>query len=138
MPVVDHPVLVDEARTIPRSAVADVYALIIADLQFAIANLPANYNATAAQYPLYSATDVGRATKYAAEATLAKVYMTRSGPTYGIEGPGMGTPDAVSERLQDAREFRHGRAGTRTRQDFPHQRNRGDMRCYGNLWVIPK
>ena len=41
-------------------------------------------------YPSYTASDVGRATKYAAEALLAKVYMTRSGPTYGIEGPGMG------------------------------------------------
>jgi starch-binding outer membrane protein, SusD/RagB family len=87
VPVVDHTVLVPEAITIPRSPVADVYTLIIADLQFAIANLPANYSGT---YPNYTATDVGRATKYAAEAVLAKVYMTRSGPTYGIEGPGMG------------------------------------------------
>ena len=87
VPVVDHPVLVDEARTIPRSPVADVYTLIIADLQFAIANLPANFSGT---YPNYTATDVGRASKYAAGALLAKVYMTRSGPTYGIEGPGMG------------------------------------------------
>ncbi len=66
---------------------ADVYALIISDLQFAIANLPANFGGT---YPAYGATDIGRATKYAAEAILAKVYMTRSGPNYGIEGAGMG------------------------------------------------
>jgi hypothetical protein len=64
-----------------------VYALIIADLQFAIANLPASYSGV---FPGYTATDVGRATKYAAEAILAQVYMTRSGPTYNIEGPGMG------------------------------------------------
>lgn len=87
IPIIDHPVEVSEAITISRSAVTDVYAFIIADLQFAIANLPANY---AGVFPGYSAVDVGRATKYAAEAILAKVYMTRSGPTYGIEGPGLG------------------------------------------------
>jgi len=87
LPVVDHPVLTAEADTIRRSSVADVYKLIISDLQFAIANLPAAYNGS---FPNYTPTDVGRATKYAAEATLALVYMTRSGPTYGIEGPGLG------------------------------------------------
>ncbi len=87
LPVIDHPVAADEANTIKRSSVADVYKLIIADLQFAIANLPANYSGT---FPNYTATDVGRATKYAAEAILAEVYMARSGATYGIEGPGLG------------------------------------------------
>lgn len=87
VPLVDHPVSASEANKIPRSPVADVYALIISDLQFAIANLPVNFSGT---YPSYSATDIGRASKYAAEAILAQVYMTRSGPTYGIEGAGMG------------------------------------------------
>jgi hypothetical protein len=87
VPIIDHPVLSAEANKIPRSPVADVYAFIISDLQFAIANLPANYAGT---FPNYTATDVGRATKYAAEAVLANVYMARSGPTYGIEGPGLG------------------------------------------------
>lgn len=87
VPLTDHTVLAAEAVTIPRSPVADVYALIISDLQFAVANLPLNYSST---FPNYAATDVGRATKFAAEAMLAKVYMTRSGPTYGIQGPGMG------------------------------------------------
>ncbi len=87
LPIIDHTVSAAEAVTIPRSSVADVYALIISDLQFAITNLPANYSGT---FPNYTATDVGRATKYAAEAMLAKVYMTRSGPNYGIEGAGMG------------------------------------------------
>lgn len=86
LPIIDHPVTVDEANTIGRSPVADVYKFIIDDLQFAIANLPADYSG---KFPSYSATDVGRATKYAAEAILAEVYMARSGPTYGIEGPGM-------------------------------------------------
>lgn len=79
MPVLDHPVLVSEAVTTKRSSVIDVYAFIIADLQFAVATLP----------PSYTGVDVGRASKYAAEALLAQVYMTRSGPTYGIEGPGL-------------------------------------------------
>lgn len=87
VPLIDHTVLADEAVTIARSPVADVYALIIEDLKFAIANLPANYSGT---FPAYGATDVGRATKYAAEALLANVYMARSGPNYGIEGAGMG------------------------------------------------
>ncbi len=87
LPIIDHPVTASEANKIGRSPVADVYALVIADLQFAVANLPANYTGI---FPAYSATDVGRATKYAAEAILAEVYMTRSGPTYSIEGPGMG------------------------------------------------
>ena len=87
LPIVDHPLTPAEANSIGRSSVADVYTFIIADLQFAITNLPANYAGT---FPGYTATDVGRATKYAAEAMLAKVYMTRSGPKYGIEGPGMG------------------------------------------------
>ena len=87
VPVIDHTVSAQEASSIGRSSVSDVYALIISDLQFAIANLPANF---AGPYPSYTASDVGRATKYAAEALLAKVYMTRSGPNYGIEGPGMG------------------------------------------------
>ena len=80
VPVIDHTVMATEANTIPRSPVADVYKLIIADLQKAISVLPATY----------TGVDVGRATKYAAEGLLAQVYMARSGPTYGVEGPGMG------------------------------------------------
>ena len=80
LPIIDHPVAATEAVAIPRSTVADVYKFIITDLQYAIANLPTSY----------TGVDIGRATKYAAEATLALVYMTRSGPTYNIEGPGLG------------------------------------------------
>lgn len=87
VPVVDRPVSAAEANAIPRSPVPQVYALIISDLQFAIANLPATYGGS---FPAYTASDVGRATKYAAEGLLAQVYMTRSGATYGVEGPGLG------------------------------------------------
>jgi hypothetical protein len=87
VPVIDHPVTASEANTIKRNTVTEVYTFIIDDLKFAVASLPANYSGA---FPNYSATDVGRATKYAAEAILAEVYMARSGPTYGIEGPGLG------------------------------------------------
>ncbi|MEO7045803.1 MAG: RagB/SusD family nutrient uptake outer membrane protein [Ferruginibacter sp.] len=87
LPIIDHPVSATEANAIGRSAVADVYTFIISDLQFAIANLPVNFTGP---FPNYTSADVGRTTKYAAEAMLAKVYMTRSGPDYGIAGPGLG------------------------------------------------
>ena len=80
VPLIDHTVIASEANTIPRSAVADVYKLIISDLQAAISVLPASY----------TGVDAGRASKYAAEGLLAQVYMARSGPTYGVEGPGLG------------------------------------------------
>ncbi|HEV9035828.1 MAG TPA: RagB/SusD family nutrient uptake outer membrane protein [Puia sp.] len=79
LPIVDHPMTTSEANNLKQSSVTDVYALIISDLQFAIANLPASY----------TGVDVGRATKYAAEGLLAQVYMARSGPAYSINGPGL-------------------------------------------------
>lgn len=80
VPIVEHSLTAEEALTIDRSPVADVYTLIINDLKFAADNLPASY----------AASDKGRVTKYAAKGILALVHMTRSGPTYGIEGPGLG------------------------------------------------
>lgn len=80
VPLIDKPVLSSDALNMGRSPVSEVYDLIISDLQFAGENLPNSYKGP----------DVGRATKYAAKGLLALVHMTRSGPTYGIEGPGMG------------------------------------------------
>ena len=79
VPVVDHVTSAADVAKVPRSAVSDVYKLIIADLQFAIANLPVSYGAT----------DVGRPTLYSAEGMLGLVYLTRSGPTYNVNGPGI-------------------------------------------------
>lgn len=79
VPVVDHVMSSAQVSKVPRSSVSDVYNLIISDLQFAMANLPGSY----------TGTDVGRATSYAAEGLLGLVYLTRSGPTYNIEGPGL-------------------------------------------------
>lgn len=80
VPLIDRPVTANEANAIQRSPVADVYNLIVSDLQFAGTNLPETY----------AAADKGRATKFAAKALLALVHMTRSGPTYSIDGPGLG------------------------------------------------
>lgn len=81
VPIIDKSVTPAEALQISRSPVADVYNLIISDLQFAATRLPEVYAAAA---------DKGRATRYAAKGILALVYMTRSGPTYDIKGPGLG------------------------------------------------
>jgi starch-binding outer membrane protein, SusD/RagB family len=84
VPLVDKPLEPQDVAKIARTPVADVYALIISDLQAAAANLPATY----------TGADVGRITSGAAKSLLALVYMTRSGSTYGgIQGPGLGTND---------------------------------------------
>lgn len=58
-----------DAYSIGKSPVADVYKLIIADLQFAAANgLSTAYSSSSA--------NIGKANKWAAEALLAKVYLT--------------------------------------------------------------
>lgn len=79
VPIVDHVLSAAEVTKVNRSNPSDVYQLIISDLQYAMANLPASYDAA----------DVGRATSYAAEGILGLVYLTRSGPTYSVNGPGL-------------------------------------------------
>lgn len=81
VPLIEKTLTPAEALQVGRAAVNDVYGRIISDLQFADTSLPEAYTAT---------TDKGRATKYAAKGLLALVYMTRSGPTYGIKGAGLG------------------------------------------------
>jgi starch-binding outer membrane protein, SusD/RagB family len=84
VPLVEKTLTPAEALQVGRSAVSDVYGLILSDLKFAADSLPEAYTAAA---------DKGRATKYAAKGMLALVYMTRSGPTYGIKGPGLGVDE---------------------------------------------
>lgn len=62
---------ISESYNIPRSTVADVYALIITDLTEAIPLLPATY----------SAADAGRITKGAAQSLLGQVYLTQKNYT---------------------------------------------------------
>ncbi|MCU7550633.1 RagB/SusD family nutrient uptake outer membrane protein [Chitinophagaceae bacterium LB-8] len=78
-PVIDKPLMADQVASIPRSSVADVYSFIIKDLEYAIANLPASY----------TGVDIGRATSGAAKGILGLVYLTKSGPTYSVDGPGL-------------------------------------------------
>lgn len=59
----------------PRSTVAEVYAQIIADLEFAITNLPDTYGSEAA-------INKARATKGAANALMAKVHAQMPGRDY--------------------------------------------------------
>ncbi len=77
VPIIDKVVTPTEALDIPRSPVADVYNLIVSDLEEAASQLPSSYS------------EAGKATTWAAKGLLAKVYLTMSGPTYGIDGPGM-------------------------------------------------
>jgi starch-binding outer membrane protein, SusD/RagB family len=79
LPIIDKSMTAAEVASVGRSSVSDVYDFIIADLQYAISHLPATY----------TSANTGRATSYAAEGILGLVYLTRSGPTYDIEGPGL-------------------------------------------------
>ncbi|MDJ1493652.1 RagB/SusD family nutrient uptake outer membrane protein [Cytophagaceae bacterium DM2B3-1] len=79
LPILNKAMTATEVAGVPRSSVTEVYDFIIEDLEYAATNLPASYNAA----------NVGRATSYAAKGILGLVYLTRSGPTYGIEGPGL-------------------------------------------------
>lgn len=79
VPIIDKVLTTQEILNIGRSPVKDVYTFIKSDLQFAIDNLPESYS---------GAGNTGRATSYAAKGMLGLVYMTASGPTYDIDGPG--------------------------------------------------
>jgi len=80
LPIVDTVMSVSDVSNVPRSPVADVYNFIIQDLQFAINALPA----------AWGNADLGRPTSYSAKGLLGLVYLTKSGPTYGIDGgPGL-------------------------------------------------
>ncbi|KUG09134.1 RagB/SusD family nutrient uptake outer membrane protein [Solirubrum puertoriconensis] len=90
VPLIDKPLEPQEVAKIQRANVADIYNLMIADLEYAAANLPASY----------PAAEAGRVTSGAAKGFLALTYMTRSGATYNIQGPGLGTNDyATALRL---------------------------------------
>src|SRR3989475_531099 len=67
VPLLEHEVKSLEGLRVSRAPAADVYALIVTDLQQAMAGLPASY----------TGSDIGRVTSGAAQAMLAKVYLTR-------------------------------------------------------------
>lgn len=67
--LITKPIENDEAVKLPRTPVADIYAQIIDDLQYAAANLD----------KVYTGTDAGRVGSLAANALLGQVYMTMAG-----------------------------------------------------------
>ena len=78
VPIITKTISAAESLTIPRGPVVDVYnTVIIPDLTDAISMLP--------DKPALA----GRAYKDAARGLLALVYLTRSGPTHDIKGPGL-------------------------------------------------
>lgn len=79
VPVFERVYTPTETLEVPRAPVAEVYDLILADLIEAATLLPDSYGADS----------LGKVTSWAAKALLGQVYLTRSGPTYGIEGPGL-------------------------------------------------
>jgi hypothetical protein len=64
--------------TAQRSPVTDFYNVIINDLQFAVANLPAQSAAAGVAHVSGGAWEFGRATQPAAMALLARVYLSRA------------------------------------------------------------
>lgn len=80
VPLIERTMTAPEAAKIPRTPVTEIYDFIIADLEAAIPDLA----------PSYDAANYGRVSKYGAKALLGLVYMTRSSPTYGIDGATLG------------------------------------------------
>lgn len=64
LPLIDYPILGDITYDTPRSPIADVYNLIVDDLQFASSTLPP------------AKTNNGHANQWAAKTLLGKVYLT--------------------------------------------------------------
>ena len=93
VPLIDRTMTAQEASKIGRSPVVDIYNLIISDLELAIPDLN----------PSYDAANFGRVSKYGAKALLGIVYMTRSSPTYGIDGAmlGLNEWDKAYKQLND-------------------------------------
>lgn len=93
VPLIDKTVSPQEARTYERAPVTDVYELIISDLLAAIPDLP----------PSYDNANFGRVTTYGAKGLLGLVYMTRSSPTYNIDGATLGLNewDKAYQQLND-------------------------------------
>lgn len=68
--LVHEPISPDVAKTINRSATAEIYKLIIADLLNTI------NNGTTAKFGAIPSAEIGRANSWSAKALLAKVYLT--------------------------------------------------------------
>jgi len=78
VPLLEHEVKSLDGLRVSRTPLTDVYAVIVSDLQQAAAGLPASY----------TGADLGRATSGAAQALLAKVYLTRGDWTNAAQTAG--------------------------------------------------
>ncbi len=83
----------DSLKT-PRASAADVYALIVTDLQDAIKVLPSSKT--------YAASDAGRASRGAAKTLLAKVYLQRAGTGVGTPADNQAALDMARSVVSDA------------------------------------
>jgi starch-binding outer membrane protein, SusD/RagB family len=70
--LVYEPISPSDAKGMSRASAADIYKLIEADLKTAVANM------NTLKFNQLVATDLGRATGWAAKALLAKVYLTQN------------------------------------------------------------
>ncbi len=90
IPSFDH--AYDPTKTYPRTPADKLFGLIISDLKFAAEN------ALSAKYAAMNPNNWGRATKWAAEAMIARVYLFYSGyynqPTLTVDGSTFGASDA--------------------------------------------
>ncbi len=78
VPLLEHEVKSLTGLRVSRTPAAQVYALIVSDLQDAVTALP----------PSYSGADIGRVTSGAAQALLAKVYLTQQDWTNAAQTAG--------------------------------------------------
>ena len=103
VPFVLTPVSSTEAYEYLRESTDTIYQQIIADLNFAKTNLPPNY----------SGNNVGRVTRYAASAILAKIYLTRGNNSAAqtelefIINSGQFSLDANGNGVIDVEDFNH-------------------------------
>ena len=82
--------VIQDYQAIPQSTPTQIYTQIASDLLFAIHNLPSQ------QLP---AAEVGRATKYAAQALLARIYMFYTG--YAMKQTGLGVTSDWTDGTTD-------------------------------------
>lgn len=77
--LIHEPTSPDDAKNINRSPISDIYKLIEADLQYAVANgITTTFNASPTGA---AAANVGKATTWAAKSLLAKVFLTQGKKT---------------------------------------------------------
>jgi hypothetical protein len=108
IPLVDH-VLGASEYTMGRSSLRSIFDLMEKDLQDAIPVLPEQWPSVTFSNNHYEGDDVGRVTKGAAQALLAKVYLFESsyphyypGDNYSLVNPGSSRFDGLTEKWNDA------------------------------------